>query len=199
MKYWPAVFAVVFGCLAAPARTNDMAQSNLELATLGGGCFWCTEAVFQLIPGVASVTSGYAGGHAPDPTYEQVCRGNTGHAEVIQVAFDPKKVAYERLLEEFWDAHDPTTLNRQGADVGTQYRSVIFHHTEEQKKAAEKSKTQAQARFTRPIVTEIAPLSRFYKAEEYHQDYFRKFPEQGYCRIVIAPKVRKIEKKLKAQ
>jgi peptide-methionine (S)-S-oxide reductase len=169
------------------------------LATLGGGCFWCTEAIYQMLPGVKSVVSGYAGGKTENPTYKQVCEGNTGHAEVIQIEFDPGVISYEKILETFWEAHDPTTLNRQGADTGTQYRSVIFYHSETQKAAAEKSKAAAQKDFIQPIVTEIRPLTKFYKAEGYHQDFYRNNPNQGYCRAVIQPKVDKFEKKLKAQ
>lgn len=171
--------------------------NHTELATLGGGCFWCTEALFQMLPGVISVTSGYAGGHTENPTYEQVCTGKTGHAEVIQIEFDPRKVSYEKILEAFWEAHDPTTLNQQGADVGTQYRSIILYHDAAQKAAAEKSKAAAQKNFFRPIVTEIVPFTKFYKGEGYHQNYYRNNPNQGYCRAVIRPKVEKFEKELK--
>ena len=170
-----------------------------ELATLGGGCFWCTEAIYELLPGVKSAVSGYAGGSSPNPTYAQVCSGGTGHAEVIQVEFDPSVISYAKLLETFWEAHDPTTLNRQGADVGTQYRSIILYHDEVQKSVAEKSKVEAQARFKDTIVTEIVPLTRFYPAESYHQNYFAENPNAGYCQAVIAPKIEKFEKKLKAQ
>ncbi len=170
--------------------------NHTEFATLGGGCFWCTEALFQMLPGVKSVASGYAGGTTENPTYEQVCSGRTGHAEVIQITFDPKVVSYEKLVETFWDAHDPTTLNQQGADSGTQYRSIILYANEAQKLAAEKSKAEAQKRFARPIVTEIAPLKHFYKAEAHHQDYYRSNSNQPYCRAVIRPKVEKFEKKL---
>jgi len=174
---------------ADPAAT---ATPSLARATFGGGCFWCTEAVFETEPGVKSVVSGYAGGHVKDPTYRAVCEGTTGHAEVIQIEFDPSVVTYERLLELFWDAHDPTTLNRQGADEGTQYRSIILVHDEAQKLAAEKSKAAAQPRFRNPIVTEIAPLADFYPAEGYHQDYFRNNRGAPYCRAVIAPKLKKL-------
>jgi peptide-methionine (S)-S-oxide reductase len=153
--------------------------------------------VFQMLPGVKSVVSGYSGGQKENPTYEDICTGKTGHAEVIQVEFDPQVISFEKLLEEFWDAHDPTTLNRQGNDIGTQYRSVIFYHDDAQKAAAEKSKASAQKLFTKPIVTEISPLKKFYKAEDYHQNYYRNFPEKGYCQAVIRPKVEKFEKKLK--
>ena len=169
--------------------------SKTELATVGGGCFWCTEAVLERLAGVKKVTSGYAGGHVDNPTYEEVCTGETGHAEVIQVEFDPAVITYEKLLEVFFEAHDPTTLNRQGADAGTQYRSVIFYHNEEQHKAAGRAKIAAQALWPDPIVTEIAPLKKFYPAEGYHQDYFRKNPNQGYCTFVIKPKVKKLEAK----
>jgi len=170
--------------------------NSTELATLGGGCFWCTEALFQMLPGVKSVVSGYAGGHTENPTYKQVCEGDTGHAEVIQIVFDPQKVSYDKILETFWEAHDPTTLNRQGADVGTQYRSIILYHNPAQKAAAEKSKASAQKDFARPIVTEIVPLKKFYPGEDYHQNYYRTNPNQGYCRAVIRPKVEKFEQKL---
>jgi len=188
------------GAASGATFTNMLNSTNKTvLATLGGGCFWCTEAIYQMLPGVKSVVSGYAGGKTENPTYKQVCEGNTGHAEVIQIEFDPGVISYEKILETFWEAHDPTTLNRQGADTGTQYRSVIFYHSEAQKAAAEKSKAAAQKDFIQPIVTEISPLPKFYKAEGYHQDYYRNNPSQGYCRMVIKPKVDKFEKKLKAQ
>lgn len=179
-------------------KTTPKPDSPTELATLGGGCFWCTEAIFQMLPGVKSVTSGYAGGTVEHPTYDQVCTGTTGHAEVIQVAFDPTTVSYEEILKTFWDAHDPTTLNRQGADSGTQYRSIILYHDARQKELAEKSKAAAQAHFSDPIVTEIVPLQKFYAGEGYHQNFYRSNPNQGYCRAVIRPKVEKFEQKLKA-
>jgi peptide-methionine (S)-S-oxide reductase len=202
-----AVAAVVLlpACRPGPPQVDTPAMkpsshSNhpTELATLGGGCFWCTEAIFQMLPGVKSVTSGYAGGTTEHPTYEQVCSGSTGHAEVIQIAFDPAQISYERILETFWDAHDPTTLNRQGADTGTQYRSIILYHDAAQMDIAEKSRTAAQAHFPSPIVTEIVPLEKFYAGEGYHQNYYRSNPNQGYCRAVIRPKVEKFERKLKA-
>ena len=163
-----------------------------ERATLGGGCFWCIEAVYKRMDGVISVTSGYAGGSRPNPTYEQVCTGATGHAEVVQVEYDPARLSYEDILSVFWKAHDPTTLNRQGHDVGTQYRSVILYHDEEQRKIAEESKREAGTNFSDPIVTEIAPLDMFYPAEDYHQDYFEKNPAAGYCRVIIKPKLKKL-------
>ena len=185
--------------LAGFAQPKYMTNSanHVEVATLGGGCFWCTEAIFQMLPGVKSVTSGYAGGTKENPTYKEVCTGQTGHAEVIQIEFDPKIVSYEKILSTFWEAHDPTTLNRQGADSGTQYRSIILYSNEDQKAAAEKSKAEAQKNFHSPIVTEIAPLKKFYKGEGYHQDYYRNNSDAPYCRAVIRPKVEKFEKKLK--
>jgi peptide-methionine (S)-S-oxide reductase len=183
----------------ASAQTNmtTQADSKTRTATFGGGCFWCTEAVFQMLPGVKKVVSGYAGGQTENPTYREICSGTTGHAEVIQITYDPAVVTYEKLVDTFWDAHDPTTLNRQGADEGTQYRSIILYETEAERAAAEKSKVAAQKNFTSPIVTEIVPLKKFFPAEGYHQDYYRQNPEQGYCRVVIRPKVEKFEKKLK--
>lgn len=176
------------------ARPSRLAGSDGGgQATLGAGCFWCTEAVFQRLPGVVSVMPGYAGGTKPNPTYEEVCTGKTGHAEVAQITFDPSKISYEKLLEVFWEAHDPTTLNRQGADVGTQYRSAIFYHNEKQKLAAEKSKAEAQKLFDDPIVTEIHSLTNFYKAENYHQDYYKNNPNAPYCVFVIKPKLKKLK------
>ena len=181
--------------LAEPTKPMNMTETNkTALATFGGGCFWCTEAVFKELPGVKSVTSGYAGGHVPNPTYQRVCTGDTGHAEVIQIEFDPAKISYEKLLRVFWEVHDPTTLNRQGLDSGTQYRSIILYHDEVQKLAAEKSKTEAAKRFSKTIVTQIVPFKNFYKAEGYHQDYFQKNPNDAYCRINIPPKLEKLKK-----
>lgn len=168
-----------------------MSTEGLEVATLAGGCFWCLEAVFESVRGVDSVKSGYAGGHVPDPTYEQVCTGTTGHAEVVQIAFDPGAVSYAQLLDIFFAIHDPTTLNRQGGDVGTQYRSAIFTHSDEQRAAAER-KIEELGRdgpWDDPIVTEIEALEAFYPAEVYHDTYFRRNPSQPYCRVVIDPKV----------
>jgi peptide-methionine (S)-S-oxide reductase len=170
-------------------------SGKLETAILGGGCFWCIEAVYQRLPGVKSVTSGYAGGHVPNPTYEQVCTGDTGHAEVARIEYDPAQLSYEKLLEVFFEAHDPTTLNRQGADEGTQYRSVIFYRSEEQHKIALQARTAAQKDWPDPIVTTIEPLKEFYAAEDYHQDYFNQHPNQGYCAFVIRPKVKKLQDK----
>jgi peptide-methionine (S)-S-oxide reductase len=170
-----------------------------EVATFGSGCFWCTEAVFQRLEGVLKVESGYAGGDIPNPTYKQVCTGETGHAEVTQITYDPRKVSFDELLEVFWKTHDPTTLNRQGADVGTQYRSVIFYHNDKQKELAEKYKKEldASGAWKNPIVTEIAPFKAFYKAENYHQDYYDNNKMQPYCMFVIAPKLDKFEQVFK--
>jgi peptide-methionine (S)-S-oxide reductase len=167
-------------------------NGNTEIATFGGGCFWCIEAVYNRIEGVKTVVSGYAGGRKADPTYEEVCSGSTGHAEVVQIHFDPKVISYEEILDLFWKAHDPTTLNRQGADVGSQYRSIILYNGEAQARAAERSKAKAAANFADPIVTEIVPLSDFYRAEKYHQDYYRNNPHAGYCSFVIRPKLQKL-------
>ena len=166
---------------------------NVELATLGAGCFWCVEAVLEQVEGVLDVRSGYMGGHVDDPSYEQVCSGQTGHAEVVEVRFDRSVLGFEQLLAWFWQLHDPTTLNRQGADVGTQYRSVLFFHDEEQRELAERSKEEAQLRFRDPIVTEISPASTFYEAEGYHQDFYRSNRRHGYCRAVIAPKLDRLK------
>jgi peptide-methionine (S)-S-oxide reductase len=168
-------------------------MEKLETATFGAGCFWCVEAVFERVEGVKSVTSGYAGGTLDDPTYEQVCSGGTGHAEVAQIAFDPSRVTYNQLLDLFWKAHDPTTLNRQGGDVGTQYRSVIFYDDDAQKKAAEESRAKATEMFQELIVTEIVPLTRFYRAENYHQDYYKNNSHAPYCSFVIRPKLKKLK------
>jgi peptide-methionine (S)-S-oxide reductase len=171
-------------------------NTNLQTATLAGGCFWCLEAVYDEIKGVHSVESGYAGGHVDNPSYRQVCNGDTGHAEVVQVQFDPNVVSYRDLLNVFFVIHDPTTLNRQGADVGTQYRSAIFYHDEEQKKIAEDliKELNGQDLWGRTIVTEVTPFDKFYKAEDYHQEYFAKNPYQPYCMAVVAPKVSKFRK-----
>lgn len=170
-------------------------DNNLEKATVGGGCFWCTEAVFQEVKGVIKVVSGYSGGTVPGtPTYREVCSGLTGHAEVVQISFDPNSIGYGDILEIFMTTHDPTTLNRQGGDVGTQYRSVIFYQDDEQKKTAEEVLNNLSKYFDDRIVTELAPLEKFHPAEEYHQDYFKKNPTQGYCNFVITPKLAKLRK-----
>jgi peptide-methionine (S)-S-oxide reductase len=171
-------------------------NSTLQTATLAGGCFWCLEAVYDEVRGVQSVESGYAGGHVPNPTYRQVCNGDTGHAEAVQIHFDPAVVSYRDLLHVFFAIHDPTTLNRQGNDIGTQYRSVIFYHDEEQKRIAEAliADLNAQKIWDNPIVTEVVPFDKFYVAEDYHQEYFARNPYQPYCMAVVAPKVAKFRK-----
>lgn len=171
-----------------------MNAPTFQTATLGGGCFWCTEAVFQQIRGVQRVESGYSGGQVHQPSYEQICTGRTGHAEVVRLQFDPAVVSYEDILEIFFTIHDPTTLNRQGADTGTQYRSVIYFHDEQQKQIAQKVIQRAAAIWDDPIVTELSPAPMFYVAEAYHQNYFRQNPQQGYCAFVVAPKVAKARK-----
>ena len=183
--------------LAICLSTSLFAQAGEKAyATFGAGCFWCVEAVFERVEGVDTVVSGYMGGKVPDPTYKQVVTGRTGHAEVVQVAYDPKVVDYATLLEIFWKTHDPTTLNRQGADRGTQYRSAVFFHDEKQRELAEKYKKDLDAAgiWKNPIVTEITAASTFYEAEGYHQEYFELNPNAGYCRAVIAPKIKKFEK-----
>ena len=174
------------------ASSVEPEGGRTERAVLGGGCFWCVEAAYKGLPGVKSVVSGYAGGSKPNPTYEEVCSGATGHAEVVQIAFDPAVVSYEKILEHFWKVHDPTTLNRQGADVGSQYRSIILVAGEAQRKAAEASRKDAAKGLDRKIVTQIEPLRDFYPAEEYHQDYYKKNPYAGYCSFVIRPKLKKL-------
>jgi peptide-methionine (S)-S-oxide reductase len=175
--------------------------ANQEVATLGGGCFWCLEAVYDNLRGVTDVVSGYAGGKRENPSYEQVCSGATGHAEVVQVTFDPSVVSYREILEVFFTIHDPTTLNRQGGDVGTQYRSVIFYHSEEQKRSAEElmRELREEGVWTQPIVTELTPAPAFYPAEQYHQEYFARNPGQGYCQAVVSPKVAKFRSKFAAK
>ena len=181
---------------SAPAQsTKPMNTNKTEIADFGGGCFWCMEAVFERLPGVISVTSGFAGGTTENPTYQQVCTETTGHAEVTEIEFDPAKISYDKLLGVFWQAHDPTTLNRQGADEGTSYRSIILYRDQKQQLLAEKSKLAAQENFKHPIVTEIVPLKKFYKAEDYHQQYYDNNSSAGYCQVVIAPKLEKLEKK----
>ena len=177
-------------------RPHFWENKTMETATFGSGCFWCTEAVFQRLKGVLSVESGYSGGHVNNPTYRQVCGGDTGHAEVIQITYDPAQVNYADLLEVFWKTHDPTTPNQQGNDFGPQYRSVIFYHNEEQKKLAQeyKIKLDKAGIWNDPIVTEIVPFTNFFKAEDYHQNYFNDNPNQPYCAFIIRPKVEKLEK-----
>lgn len=182
-----------------PADMNIDKDTKTETATFGTGCFWCTEAQFQQLEGVLKVESGYSGGAVANPTYQDVCTGNTGHAEVVQITYDPAKISFETLLAAFWESHDPTTLNQQGADIGTQYRSVIFYHNEEQKKLAEiyKKKLDDEKAFNNPIVTEISPYTKFYKAENYHQDYYNLNGSAPYCSIVIKPKLEKFRKVFK--
>lgn len=184
---------------------NEQVTRSTDTATFGAGCFWCVEAIFQGLEGVKSVTSGYSGGTIKNPGYREVCTGRTGHAEVVQIVYDPSKISYDELLEVFWQTHDPTTLNRQGSDTGTQYRSAIFYHNDKQKALAEgyKKKLNESGAFDRPIVTEISPFTAFYKAEDYHQDYYNQNRDQPYCTHVIQPKLEKFKKvfsdKLKQQ
>jgi peptide-methionine (S)-S-oxide reductase len=202
MKKLSITFSLIFmclGCLANNEITSKALPSvteknneQLETAIIGGGCFWCTEAVFEKVDGVKEAISGYAGGKNPNPTYKEICTGLTGHAEVIKILFDPAKISFREILEIFGDAHDPTTLNRQGADVGTQYRSTIMYLNDSQKQAAEKWKIQLNAKLQDPVVTEIVPAPKFYEAEKYHQDYYEKNPNQGYCNFVIRPKLKKL-------
>jgi peptide-methionine (S)-S-oxide reductase len=185
----------------APAEGSKIitTRSNMDTITFGSGCFWCTEAIFQQVKGVEKVVSGYSGGHVVNPTYEQICEKKTGHAEVCQLVYDPAVVGIPELLEVFWQTHDPTTLDRQGNDVGPQYRSVIFYHSEAQRKASEEYKAalDASGAFPRPIVTTVEPFKNFYRAEEYHQNYYKNNPSQGYCYFVIRPKLEKFEKVFK--
>jgi peptide-methionine (S)-S-oxide reductase len=188
---------IIASLLFSTITEGDCAmKSKEELATFGGGCFWCVEAIYERVSGVHAAVSGYSGGHVENPDYKQVCTGLTGHAEVVQIRFDPEVVSYYELLEIFFKTHDPTTLNRQGADVGTQYRSVIFYHSEEQRKQAGEiiSELTEAGIYQDPIVTQVEPFEQFYPAEGYHQEYFENNPNQGYCRVVIQPKVEKFEK-----
>lgn len=189
MKSFLFFLIMTTSLLAAPSENS----SSSAQAVFGGGCFWCLEALFQTLPGITKVQAGFAGGVTKHPTYEEVCTGQTGHAEVIDVTYDPKKISYDQLLDFFWKVHDPTTLNRQGADAGTQYRSIILTTTPEQQRLAELSKKKAQAAFQVPIVTEIKPLVIFYPADISHQDYYRNHPNAPYCRAVIAPKLKKLK------
>lgn len=202
MKAVITLFAI--GLLSSAWAQNSAQKKmneRLEIATLGSGCFWCTEAFFLRVKGIESVVSGYSGGKGKNPTYKEVCSGLTGHAEVVQVKFDPSVITFGEVLEIFWNTHDPTTLNQQGADVGTQYRSVVFYHSDEQKKIAEAYKKQLDQSgiYKKPIVTEITPFSIFYPAEDYHQNYFELNPNQGYCQYVIRPKVEKFQKQYQSK
>lgn len=194
MKSFRSIKGVIMILLTAFAGSSEAGATPLKTETivLGGGCFWCVEAVYERIEGILDAVSGYAGGTVKNPTYEQVSTGRTGHAEVVQLTYDPAKISLEKILELFWKAHDPTTPNRQGADVGPQYRSIILYKNEAERKIAEESKRKAQKEFRNPIVTEIVPLTEFYRAEEYHQDYYRKNPYAGYCTFVIRPKLEKL-------
>ena len=203
MKNPLLLFSFILTCLGCIANkedsdkntkitVSDSKEAITETAIIGGGCFWCTEAVFEKVDGVKEAISGYAGGKVPNPTYKQICTGLTGHAEVIKIIYDPKVITFERILDIFGDAHDPTTLNRQGADVGTQYRSTIMYLNESQKEIATKWKSSLNAKLVDQVVTEIVPAPTFYNAEEYHQDYYDKNPNQGYCNFVIRPKLRKL-------
>jgi peptide-methionine (S)-S-oxide reductase len=192
-----AAMSTAFGLSASDAPAADAPAAKLESAIIGGGCFWCVEAQYKMLKGVKKVVSGYAGGHVKNPTYKQICQGDTGHAEVIRVDYDPAEITFRDVIDLFWDAHDPTTLNRQGNDVGPQYRSIILVTSDEQKKISEESKVNAEKIIGKPIVTEIVPLEIFYPAEDYHQDYFTNNPYQGYCQAVVRPKVSKFKEKLK--
>ena len=183
-----AVLTVTLQAYPEPMKT--------ETATLGGGCFWCVEAVYERLPGIISVVSGYAGGQTENPTYEEIGTGKTGHAEVVQIAYDPAKISYEKIIDLFWEAHDPTTLNRQGADTGPQYRSIILTENADQMRIANESKTRAQTKSKSPIVTEIVPLTKFYPAEDYHQDFYRENPMHPYNQAVIRPKLKKLDEKV---
>lgn len=189
------------GLILLAVQNANAQKQKLHKATFGMGCFWCTEALFERLNGVSSVKSGYEGGDVANPSYEEVCSGTTNHAEVTEITYDPTKISYDELLEVFWKSHDPTTLNRQGADVGTQYRSVIFYHTDEQREIATKYKTELNKTnaFGKPVVTTIVKAEPFYVAENYHQDYFLKNGELPYCRLVILPKMEKLEKLFKAK
>jgi peptide-methionine (S)-S-oxide reductase len=182
--------------LAVATLHAEPEPMKTETAILGGGCFWCVEAVYERMPGIISVTSGYAGGQTDNPTYEDICTGKTGHAEVVKIEYDPEKISYDKIIDLFWDAHDPTTLNRQGADVGTQYRSIILTQNDEETRIANASKDRAQAKIKSPIVTEIVQLEKFYPAEDYHQDFYRENPMHPYNMAVIRPKLQKLKDKL---
>ncbi len=181
---------------SSPIYTQNISMNQTEITTLGGGCFWCVEAVFQRIDGVLNVIPGYAGGHVNNPSYREICTGKTGHAEVARIEFDPNIISYKQLLNVFWQAHDPTTLNKQGADIGTQYRSVIFYHSEEQKSVAEKSiKSANESKYwPNPIQTEITEINSYTDAEDYHDNYYNENPNEPYCQFVIKPKLDKLEK-----
>jgi peptide-methionine (S)-S-oxide reductase len=187
--------AAALGAVLTVTLQADPEPMKTETATLGGGCFWCVEAVYERLPGIISVVSGYAGGQTENPTYEKIGTGKTGHAEVVQIEYDPAKISYEKIIDLFWEAHDPTTLNRQGADTGPQYRSIILTENDDQMRIANESKTRAQTKSKSPIVTEIVPLTKFYPAEDYHQDFYRENPMHPYNQAVIRPKLKKLDEK----
>ena len=187
--------AAVLGAVLTVTLQADPEPMKTETATLGGGCFWCVEAVYERLPGIISVVSGYAGGQTENPTYEEIGTGKTGHAEVVQIEYDPAKISYEKIIDLFWEAHDPTTLNRQGADTGPQYRSIILTENDDQMRIANESKTRAQSKSKSPIVTEIVLLTKFYPAEDYHQDFYRENPMHPYNQAVIRPKLKKLDEK----
>jgi peptide-methionine (S)-S-oxide reductase len=196
MKTLLTLFAAMSAIMTPASAVNPVPAGKTETAILGGGCFWCVEAQYKMLKGVKKAISGYAGGAVDNPTYKQVCEGDTGHAEVVQIEFDPAIIGYKDIIDLFWLAHDPTTLNQQGNDIGTQYRSTIMYLNEEQKKIAEASMAEAQKEQAGKIVTEIVPLKKFYAAEDYHQEYFANNPTAGYCRVVVGPKVAKFRHKL---
>jgi peptide-methionine (S)-S-oxide reductase len=187
--------AAALGAVLTVTLQADPEPMKTETATLGGGCFWCVEAVYERLPGIISVVSGYAGGQTENPTYEEIGTSKTGHAEVVQIEYDPAKISYEKIIDLFWEAHDPTTLNRQGADTGPQYRSIILTENDDQIRIANESKTRAQTKSKSPIVTEIVPLTKFYPAEDYHQDFYRENPMHPYNQAVIRPKLKKLDEK----
>ncbi len=196
MKTLLTLFAAMSAIITPISAADPAPAGKTETAIIGGGCFWCVEAQYKMLKGVKKAISGYAGGAVDNPTYKQVCEGDTGHAEVVQIEFDPAIIGYKDIIDLFWLAHDPTTLNQQGNDIGTQYRSTIMYLNEEQKKIAEASMAEAQKEQTGKIVTEIVPLKKFYSAEDYHQEYFANNPSAGYCRVVVGPKVAKFRQKL---
>ena len=196
MKTLLTLFAAMSAIITPISAADPAPAGKTETAIIGGGCFWCVEAQYKMLKGVKKAISGYAGGAVDNPTYKQVCEGDTGHAEVVQIEFDPAIIGYKDIIDLFWLAHDPTTLNQQGNDIGTQYRSTIMYLNEEQKKIAEASMAEAQKEQTVKIVTEIVPLKKFYSAEDYHQEYFANNPTAGYCRVVVGPKVAKFRHKL---